>query len=265
MGTEVWINEVGQSRLPAKVMSIWILKWITRKTKMISQYSNYGKSQMFPSGSQACGGVLIDDRDGEAYNTVMIGDQCWMAENLNVGTMITSNGSGDNQTDNGILEKYCYDNNTINCDEYGGLYQWEEAMQYTTIEGTQGICPDGWHLPSDGEFCTLATFLDPTVTCTGTGLRGADAGGKMKEMGTDHWLNPNNGATNESGFTGMPGAYRYYNGYFDYLGYYGYYWQSTDYGSDHYYWYMAFNSEQVGRHTTPFGFGFSVRCVKNSQ
>jgi uncharacterized protein (TIGR02145 family) len=228
-------------------------------------WHNQGRSEIFPGSSSSwnCGDALLDSRDNQNYNTVMIGDQCWMAENLNVGTMITSNIPNDNQTDNGVLEKYCYDNDPANCDEYGGLYQWEEAMQYTTVEGTQGICPDGWHLPADGEFCTLATFLDPSVTCTGTGLRGTDAGGKLKESGLDHWNNPNTGATNESGFTALPGAYRYYQGYFDYKGYYGYYWQSTDYGSNHYYWYMAFNSEQIGRHQTPYGFGFSVRCVKD--
>ena len=229
----------------------------------IWQFNLNQEAQMPESGSFNCGDPLVDPRDNQSYNTVQIGEQCWMAQNLNVGTMINSNSSGDNQSDNGIFEKYCYGNDSLNCDEYGGLYQWGEAMQYTTEEGTQGICPEGWHLPANGEYCTMATFLDPTVNCTAIGLTGTDAGGKMKETGYDHWINPNTGATNESGFAGLPDAYRYYNGNFDYMGYYGYFWQSTDYGSEHYYWYLAFNSGKIGRNHTPYGFGFSVRCVKD--
>lgn len=86
----------------------------------------------------SCGYSIIDSRDGQTYNTVLIGTQCWMAENLNIGTMI--NGSSD-QTDNATIEKYCYNNKTANCDTYGGLYQWTEMMQYVMTEGAQGICP----------------------------------------------------------------------------------------------------------------------------
>jgi uncharacterized protein (TIGR02145 family) len=150
------------------------------------------------------------------YNTVLIGNQCWMAENLNVGTRI--NGS-QNMSDNGTIEKYCYDDNEAYCDEYGGLYQWDEIMQYVTDTVTQGICPNGWHLPTDNEWTTLTDFL------------GGDdvAGGKMKEAGTVHWSSPNTGATNSSGFTGLPGGCRYYsNGSFEALGLGGYWWSSSE-------------------------------------
>jgi uncharacterized protein (TIGR02145 family) len=119
-----------------------------------------------------------------------------MAENLNVGTKINSTSDGQLQTDNEILEKYCYNNDIANCNIYGGMYEWNEAMQYDTTEGAQGICPDGWHIPTDAEWTTLTTFLGGESV----------AGGKMKEAGFAHWYSPNTGATNESGFTGLPGG-----------------------------------------------------------
>ncbi len=88
--------------------------------------------------------INVDDRDGQQYySTVLIDDQCWMAENLNYGDQIDGM---YNQTNNSIIEKYCYNDLESNCDSLGGLYQWNELMEYTTEEGTQGICPDGWHV-----------------------------------------------------------------------------------------------------------------------
>ena len=89
---------------------------------------------------------------GGYYRTVSVGNQCWMKDNLNVGTRI------DNtvvQAQNATVEKYCYNNSELNCNTYGGLYQWNEAMQYSTTEGSQGICPTGWHVPSDTDWTTL--------------------------------------------------------------------------------------------------------------
>lgn len=85
-----------------------------------------------------------------------------LAQNLNVGTRI--NGLQE-QTNNGIIKKYCYGDLDSNCNVYGGLYQWDEAMQYVTTEGVKGICPTGWHLPTDAEWCTLTQYSDPTVDC----------------------------------------------------------------------------------------------------
>jgi uncharacterized protein (TIGR02145 family) len=146
-------------------------------------------------------GIWIDSK---YVNIVRIGTQVWMGENLNVGTRI--DGAKD-QTDNNKLEKYCYNDGEYNCDIYGGLYQWDEMMQYnppedtgTIIGTTQGICPEGWHIPTDKEWRTLAVYLGGEQI----------AGGKMKETGTIHWTPPNTGATNESGFTGLPGGWRYF-------------------------------------------------------
>ena len=94
-----------------------------------------------------CGDTLIDYRDGQQYPTILIGSQCWLAKNLNVGIKI-NNGSLS-PSNNGIIEKYCYNNDTNYCNTYGGLYEWNEMMQYSLIESSQGICPCGWHIPSD--------------------------------------------------------------------------------------------------------------------
>ncbi|NTV83730.1 MAG: hypothetical protein HGA23_05445, partial [Bacteroidales bacterium] len=144
-----------------------------------------------------CGAPIVDARDGQSYNTVQIGTQCWLAECLNYGQMI---GNSTQMANNGLAEKWCYDNEENNCQEYGALYQWDEAMQYTTIESSQGICPVSWHIPSEAEWLTLEDFLGGKNV----------AGNKMKETGTAHWIPPNSGATNSSGFTARAAGYNDY-------------------------------------------------------
>ncbi len=209
-----------------------------------------------------CGNKYLDARNGQSYNTVQIGTQCWMAENINLGTRI--NGANE-QTNNSIIEKYCYDDNETNCNTYGGLYQWNEMMQYVTTEGTQGICPTGWHLPTDDEWKTMELYLGMSQSeADDIGWRGTDEGGKMKETGTTHWNSPNTGATNSSNFTALPGGYRYSNGSFSGLGYYGDWWASTG-GSGTYAWTrtLNFDYDQVHRNNPNKTNGFSVRCLKN--
>jgi len=113
------------------------------------------------SGPFQCGNSFIDTRDGKVYSTVQIDTQCWMAENINIGTKVDGVVT---QTNNGVIEKYCYDNLEENCDEYGAFYQWDEAMEYSTEEGVQGICPEGWHLATKMEWHQMANFLDSTIT-----------------------------------------------------------------------------------------------------
>jgi uncharacterized protein (TIGR02145 family) len=167
----------------------------------------YGPGAITPTWT-SCGSPFTDTRNGKFYHTIQIGTQCWFKENLNIGTLI--NGSML-QSDNSVIEKHCYNNLEENCDIYGGLYQWNEMMNYsnasnTNPSGIQGICPSGWHIPADAEWCQLETFLDPTINCSRNGYGGTDAGGKMKETGSSHWLIPNIGATNSSGFTALPGG-----------------------------------------------------------
>ncbi len=122
----------------------------------------------FVSAQWSCGDTLIDVRDGQSYATVQIGNQCWTAENMNIGTMILSNSAGGQMSDNSVIEKYCWQNNINYCDgtggmpKYGGYYEWKEALQFYSGQPqlpVQGVCPDSWHIPSKDEFDELITFL----------------------------------------------------------------------------------------------------------
>ncbi len=179
-----------------------------------------------------------------------------MTENLNVGARI--NGSQD-QTNNGVIEKYCFNDIESNCNIYGGLYQWTEMMQYVTTPGVQGICPTGWHIPTDPEWTTLTTFLGGISV----------AGGKMKstgtiEAGTGLWYSPNTGATNESAFTAVPSGYRLSDKAFSNLGDYGVYWISSEFFAG-YAWsmYLGYDYGEVYRNGNYEISGFSVRCVQD--
>ncbi len=215
----------------------------------------------------SCGDLLFDERDGQSYATVQIGTQCWMAENLNLGTMINSTTGGTNndgeQTSNGIFEKYCYDNNLSNCDTYGGLYQWDEMMQYSTVEGTQGICPSGWHLPTDAEWCTLEQEVDPTITCNSMDFRGLDGGGKLKDIGTTFWFYPNAGASNTSGFTALPGGYCTPAGLFGDITFVAIFWSSTGDSSTAWYRGLSRSFAKISRYPNSIPYGYSVRCLKD--
>jgi uncharacterized protein (TIGR02145 family) len=193
-----------------------------------------------------------------------------MAENLNLGTMITSTTGGQLQTNNGTFEKYCYNNTLSFCETYGGLYEWNEAMQYVTAEGAQGICPAGWHIPADNEFKILEGAVDSQYPVGDPewdllGWRGLDAGSNLKEEGTAHWMPPNLGATNEYGFTSLPGGHRYYNfGEFINLGYDCYFWTSSQIETNE-----AWTHRPTYFYTTMYrstyhkSDGFSIRCIKN--
>lgn len=222
-------------------------------------------TQMTPACTWTCGQPITDTRDNKIYNTVQIGSQCWMAKNLNVGTLIYGS---QEQTNTGSIEKYCYDDLESNCAIYGGLYQWNELLNYATSSssnpsGRQGICPAGWHVPSQAEYCQMETFLDASVSCIG-GWVGTDAGGKMKETGTSHWLSPNTGATNSSGFTALPGGYKVSGGGFANLLDHALFWSATEstvwnaWGLD---LFSNYATAGQGIYTKPCG--YSGRCVKD--
>ena len=217
----------------------------------------YGDNQEFVT-LYDCPSTMTDD-EGNAYNTVYIGRQCWMKENLNIGTIISGS---EEMTDNSTIEKYCFDNNEANCETYGGLYQWDEIMQYVTNEGARGICPSGWHLPTDDEWKTMEIALGMSQSeADADGYRGSDQGEQMKS--TTGWYNYGNG-TNSSGFTALPGGYRYSDGSFNYLGYRGYWWSSSE-SSGALAWGRVLHCDygQVHRYYYDKTYGRSVRCLKD--
>jgi len=201
-------------------------------------------------GLFVCGQQLTDTRDGKKYSTVLIGTQCWMAQNLNFGTKIPGSTT---QTNNGIIEKYCYNNDENNCTTYGGLYQWDEAMQYSTTEGTQGICPNGWHLPADAEWTILTDYLGGATI----------AGGKMKEAGYSHWLSPNTGATNSSGFNSLPGGYYLYGSFYELTISVSFLSSSQNGAPNAFNRYIYYDNEFVGRDGGSRLFGYSARCLQD--
>ncbi len=241
------------------------------------QYSNVVTD--VPTGSKTVtfNFIACTDSDGNHYATVQIGEgkylQTWMAENLKVGVQV--NGVQE-QTNNGIIEKYCSADLGANCDVYGGLYQWGEMVQYyngasnTTswdpapAGSIAGICPVGWHLPTEDEWCALTLFLDPTINCNGNGMIGTYIGGMMKETGTDHWSSPNTGATNNAGFTILPGGYRNLDGSYGQLHLGADYWPASELSPtqvwDRYFYY---NKANISRTINPKAQGYSVRCMKD--
>ncbi len=209
----------------------------------------------FKSAPFSCGDNLYDSRDGKSYKTVQIGNQCWMAENLNVGSRING---GEAQTDNGTIEKYCYNNNNSNCDTYGGLYQWNEMMDYSPSDDgnpgtTRGICPEGWHVPTDKEFKELEKFLGMSQAEADmeNTWRGTPAGTKLKEGGSSGY---------EALLSGRVSSF----GSYSVLGSYEYPWTATESGSNGWRRCLRSGDSNVGRwNTFPKSYGFSVRCVKN--
>jgi uncharacterized protein (TIGR02145 family) len=200
-----------------------------------------------------CSGVTglkaqtVKDIDGNIYKTVTIGKQVWMAENLkttkyNDGKVIPTGNDAWYRTD-----AICfYDNSFINKRDYGALYNWDAVL-------SGKLCPIGWHVSTDAEWTTLTTFLGGESV----------AGGKLKEIGTTHWLSPNVGATNESGFTVLPSG-SLNRGEFNNMMYYGYFWTATS-ASDLTAWFRSISKYdgQVVRATYTKSVGFAVRCLKD--
>jgi uncharacterized protein (TIGR02145 family) len=207
--------------------------------------------------------TFTDTRDGNVYQTVTIGNQVWMAENLKYLPSVVGHGTGSETTP----YYYVYDYNgtnvaaakaTSNYITYGVLYNRSAAMNgaassTTNPSGVQGVCPTGWHLPSDAEWTQLTDYLGGESV----------AGGKLKETGTAHWNSPNTGATNETGFTSLPGGYRTSPGAFYGIGYLGGWWSATeDCTGNAWGRIMDYSDSGVIRYGNKEN-GFSVRCLRD--
>lgn len=212
-----------------------------------------------------CGQLFTDSRDGNVYQTIFIGNQCWMAENLKYLPSVVASGTssltipyyyvhgynGTSVSEAKASEKYSV---------YGVLYNWPAAMSGSSSSssnpsGVQGVCPTGWHLPSDAEWTQLTDFLG------GESI----AGGKLKETGTAHWTSPNVGATNETVFTALPGGSYAYPGSFSNYRDFGGWWSATSSNSSNAYNRCIFYSfSDVYKYSTHSkDFGYSIRCIKD--
>jgi len=208
-------------------------------------------------------GTFVDERDGKTYRMVIIGTQVWMAQNLNFGTMI---GGDRTMRNDKVFTKYCYNDKEVNCDVYGGLYQWGEAMMYSKLPNTKGICPEGWHIPSDVDWKKLEEHLGMTVAeVNETGYRGGGSfvGTKLKPL-SSMWDIGDAREFPTSGFNALPAGYRYAFGTYYYIDEFAFFWTSTK-ASDTYIWYRSLSSKdgKVRRDYYYKTIGFSVRCIQD--
>jgi uncharacterized protein (TIGR02145 family) len=197
----------------------------------------------------------VSDIDGNVYPTVQIGEQVWMTENLKT-TQLNNGKHFPLITDNAIWSNlstsaYCwYDNNEFYKKDYGALYNYSAV-------NTGMLCPLGWHIPTDEEWTTLVDNIGGSKI----------AGGKLKEFGASHWKSPNIGATNEFGFTALPGGNRGMSGTFYAIGIAGFWWSSTEYKEFNTYYGLYRTIENSGRDIIRDFIneetGYSVRCIKD--
>jgi len=230
-----------------------------------SNGTGYGSARSFTTQGGSAGS-FIDFRDNNVYKFVTIGDQVWMAENLKYLPIVVGPGTGSQTT------PYCYVSGydgtnvngakaTSNYTSYGVLYNWSAAMNGAASStanpsGVQGVCPAGWHLPSSAEWTQLIDYLGGNYV----------AGGKLKATGTTHWNSPNAGATNETGFTALPGGERDNYGAFNYVGSHGLWWCSTEFDTiigTSLCRCMFYNHSDIVMYVEIKDFGFPVRCVRD--
>jgi len=240
----------------------------------IQTFTDVGYFTVVLSASNPCGTVSIeqqipvlnfkDIRDGQIYPAVKLGNQIWMAANLNFGTLIesfnTSGTSGNcfgsnhpnNQLDNNTDEKYCSSNDINSCSINGGLYQWAEAMNHNNPQGVKGICPLGWHVPTDEEWKALEFFLGmPSDQLELTGQRGTDQGGQLVEGGS-------------SGFKAKMTGYRFYEGGFFFQNNFAGFWTASSFDTcNAWIRYIQKDNPFVFRSQEGKFNAYCVRCVKD--
>lgn len=218
----------------------------------------YQPNILAPSGD-----TFTDPRDSNVYRIVKVGNQIWMAENLKYLPNVIGPSTGS------LTNSYYYVNGydgtsvieakaSVNYETYGVLYNWSAAMNGSLSSNNnpskvQGVCPQGWHLPSDSEWEELVDYLGGESV----------AGAKLKEIGTEHWKSPNSEATDEIGFTALPGGVRSNDGSFYGIGTSCFWWSATEQNTD-YAWGRSMNFlEDIisGDYDYSMDHGFSVRCV----
>jgi uncharacterized protein (TIGR02145 family) len=227
------------ARFYAKGPSLYKLSWnivtpcfTSRDTVFISMIAKYGP--------------VLKDIDNNQYKTALIGSQLWMIENLKA--LHYSNG-------NPIENVFAYNDNEDNVNRYGRLYKWSSATNNSVLVNVQGACPIDWHIPSEDDWKELINYLGGVSV----------AGGKMKEMGFLHWIDPNTGATNESLFSALGGGIKELNGSCYYMGKTDLFWSSNSVneyeakGVE-----LSYDSQSIiVRTTLGKNAGLPIRCIKN--
>jgi uncharacterized protein (TIGR02145 family) len=211
--------------------------------------------------------LKVTDIDGNVYNTVKIGDQIWMKENLRVTHF--NNGDKIETTSPDTLDisdlkdpefQWAYNGDENNAPVYGRLYTWY------VVADNRNVCPVGWHVPSDEEFCQLENAVEPgsDPDCNLREHRGLNQGGYMKVADSTIWRSPYLACNNQSGFSVLPAGIRYYSGVFHCLGSHGYFWTATENDSENgksrrfYY-----DANDVSRSAYFKRSSLSIRCVKD--
>lgn len=202
----------------------------------------------------------ITDVDEHLYHTIKIGTQEWMTENLRTShyadgsliPMVNAASTWQNTTDGA----WCwYDSSSTYDAVYGKLYNF-----YAVVDA-RGLCPTGWHEPTDAEWTTMITFLDPAAVVV-AGTQSQVAGGSLKEKGPSHWAYPNTG-TNETGFSALGGGWRSLAGTFSSLGFTGFFWSSSLNATQGWFRTLQNNMDVVLRGSMEKNLGYSVRCLKD--
>jgi uncharacterized protein (TIGR02145 family) len=210
-------------------------------------------------------GAGVTDADGNAYATIILNNgQEWMASNLRTATYANGdpvpNVTDGNQWNGLTAGAWAYYANQSNFENpYGKLYNGY------AVSDPRNVCPTNWHVPTDAEWSTLVGYLDPTYDPNANGFQSVTAGGKMKSTGTQYWIAPNTGATNESGFSGLPGGTRFsFDGSFHFLGGSGYWWSASESGAEGA-WARFLDYGNAGIYRNSYGKrnGFSVRCLRD--
>jgi uncharacterized protein (TIGR02145 family) len=264
-GTQTFAD-IGTTGKDVTIYSDKALTAGTTYTYRVYSYNNTGASPTYSNEVSIATILTVTDASGNTYPAVTIGTQVWMAENLRTTKyrdgsnipVVTSNTTWANNWNNGnplSQPMMCWYNNdqaTYTANKFGALYNWYAINPATN--GNKNVCPSGWHVPTDAEWTTLTNSLGGESV----------AGGKMKSTGTQYWL-LNEGATNESGFSGLPGGSRASDsGAFGNLGFLGWWWSASESGAETAWTRdLGLNSAGLVRFNNPKRDGFSVRCLRD--
>ncbi len=267
VSNNITIDGSGTGSFTASITGlIHTTKYFIRAYATNSVGTAYGNEIFFTTLTcPSCPGTpAVSDYDGNEYKTVQIGNQCWINENLKTThysdgvKLVDGTGAGDISADYSTEYYFAYNDDEDNVLTYGRLYTWAAVMNgksgsNTNPSGVQGVCPTGWHVPSNSEWNELTDFVG-----------GYEAGGKLKESGPVHWISPNSDASNQTGFEGLPSGSRYPDGVFRSKGYFVSYWTTTENNiSEAIFRGLHYNDSRIGYGIIDKSWGKAVRCVKD--